>query len=240
MWSAGQAWTAEAVFAIGGTDNRVFNFKVREELEGENYTEINLRYEAGLWQVFDGIPGGGGAWVTLIDLSGSPLEVSVDQDGNGSLDDEGDVKVPYRLRLSARGWAPGSTPAFDLEVLDESGGLLGSATDRGELLNGFVAEDLPSRGPNYLEVRNTGSEFWVDDVVIAGVVAGPGVEILGVSGGPGGCTILYDAGGAAVNVERSTSGLGGFTDIATGETSGSFTDSTAPAGAAFYRVYLPE
>ncbi len=240
FWTVSPAWTAEAVFAIGGTNGRVFNFKVREELVGENYAELNIRYEASKWQVFDGIPGGGGAWVDLIDMTTSPLLVSEDNDDNGSLDDVGDVKIAYRLRVSGSGWTAGGAPMFSLEVSDASGNTLGAATGRTELLNGFVVEDMPTFGPNYLEIRNTGSEFWVDDVVIATATATEGVEILSISGGPGGFTIVYDAGGADVVIERSSPGLDGFSEIASGENSGVFTDHGAPAGKAFYRISLAE
>jgi hypothetical protein len=50
--------------------------------------------------------------------------------------------------------------------------------------------------------------------------------------------INYDAGGAAVNVERAGPDLD-FSDIATGETSGGFTDMSPPAGSAYYRIYIP-
>ena len=240
FWNAAPVWVAEAVFAIGGTNGRIFNFKVREELGGENYTEVNLRYEAGKWQAFDGIPSAGGSWVDLIDMTASPLQVSEDNDDNGSLDDAGDVKIPYQIRVSGSGWEPSGTPRFNLEILDASGTTLGAATGRTELLSGFVVEDVPTFGPNYLEIRNTGSEYWVDDVVIAAATATEGIEIISVSGGPGGFTIVYDAGGADVNIQRSSPGLTGFEDIATGENSGIFTDTSAPAGKAFYRIYPSE
>ncbi|MBB5352877.1 hypothetical protein HNR46_003126 [Haloferula luteola] len=237
-WSGGGTWVAEAVFAIGGTNNRIFNFKVREELNGENYTEINIRYEASKWQVFHGIPGNGGSWIDLVDLSASPLAVSVDADDNGSLDDPGDTKVPYRLRISGSGWDGSSPPTFSFTLMAADGTLLGSAQNRTELLNGFVVEDVPTTGPNYLEVRNSGSAFWVDDIVIATAAAGTGVRILDVTGGPGGLTLHYDSGGAAVRIERSAPGLDDFQEIAGGETSGIYLDTTAPSGRAFYRIEL--
>jgi hypothetical protein len=57
-------------------------------------------------------------------------------------------------------------------------------------------------------------------------------------GGPGGFTIHYDASGSAVTIDRSTD-FALFMDIATGQTSGTYTDTTAPARAAYYRVYVP-
>ena len=66
------------------------------------------------------------------------------------------------------------------------------------------------------------------------------VRVLDVSGGPGGFTITYDAGGANVTIERSSPGLDDFQPIATGENSGAFIDTNAPQGKAFYRLEIAD
>lgn len=83
------------------------------------------------------------------------------------------------------------------------------------------------------EIRLSGTSLLE---AVTGVQAPASLAILGVSGGPGGFTITYDAGGTNVNIMRSTPGLDNFLPIATGENSGTYTDSSAPAGKAFYRI----
>jgi hypothetical protein len=233
-------WSAKASFAIGGTNDRIFNFKVRELLPQNNYVEINIRYEADKWQVFDGVPSDEGAWSDLIDMTAAPLQVSTDGNGNGSLNDPGDTKIPYQIQISATGWNGTSTPSFSFEILDADGQSLGTTNGRTELLRRITAEDLPALGPDFIEIRNTGADFWIDDVVIAGVNADAGITITNINGGPGNLTLSYEAGGQAVNIQRSTQGLQSFEEIASGETAGTFTDSSAPSGSAFYRVELAE
>jgi hypothetical protein len=160
------------------------------------------------------VPSDEGAWSDLIDMTAAPLQVSTDGNGNGSLNDPGDTKIPYQIQISATGWNGTSTPSFSFEILDADGQSLGTTNGRTELLRRITAEDLPALGPDFIEIRNTGADFWIDDVVIAGVNADAGITITNINGGPGNLTLSYEAGGQAVNIQRSTQGLQSFEEIA--------------------------
>lgn len=215
------AWRLDCLFAVRATADRAFNVKVRQFLGG-TAPEVNLRYQQGVWAVFDSPQNN---WMPVIDMSAAPLTPSAP----GAL-------TPYRLRLTGAGWNT-PAPTFQLEVLAADGTPLAASAPG---LTWFQSGP-PTDGAGGIEFNSTqGSSpgFWVDDTSVALVAAGPGVVITGLAGGPGGFTIHYDAGGAAVNVERAGPDLN-FSDIATGVTAGTFTDSTAPAGSAFYRIYIP-
>ncbi|WP_193212868.1 hypothetical protein [Luteolibacter marinus] len=220
---------------LAGSD-RLFHMHLSTASGAGVQDDVNLRItSASVVQTYNG-----SAWVNVpnLDLSATPLAISVDADLNNSFNDPGDTLKVYWLRLTASGWG---TPAADLAVqlFDSDGSTsLGASGAQTNLfrepadVQGFLLDGLGFVGLN-------GGRFVVDDVDARVVDAGEGVIITGVTGGPGGFTIHYDSGGAAVNIERSVGDLTSFEDIATGETSGTYTDTAAPAGKAFYRVYIP-
>ncbi len=211
-------FVVEFDFAIRETANRQFNV-----LLDRPSNTINLRYEAGQWSVFSN------AWNPVIDHL---LATSDDADGNFSLDDEGDTKNVHRLRIACNNWT-GTTPTYRIQIVDAGGNVIASS-----------APDLAwfqNAGFGYqfrIDARN-GSipAFWIDDIQLAAIVSST-VEIVSISGGPGGFTIVWNSGGAPVTVERSTD-LIEWTPISAADADGTHTDTTAPAGRAFYRLVTP-
>lgn len=218
------AWQVDSVFAVRDTAGRACNIKIRQALGG-SVPELNIRYQAGVWSAFDTPTND---WVPVLDMNVpplAPLTTSTD-----------DAITAYRIRVTGAGWATG-TPTFQLELFDAAGNPL--ATSAAGLP--WFQLGPPTLGMGAIEFNAALGNcpgFWVDDTRASLATAGPGVVITGVSGGPGAFTIHYDAGGAAVNIERA-GGDFSFSDIATGQTSGTYTDHSAPAGHAFYRVYIP-
>lgn len=149
---------------LSGSD-RLFHVQLSTASEAGVQDDTNLRITANsVFQAYNGT-----AWVDVpnLDLSATPLAISVDADLNDSFNDPGDTLKVYWLRLTATGWG---TPSADLAL-----------------------------------------QLFDSD----------------------GSTSL----GASVNIQRSIDNLSSFVNIATGENSGTYT--TAPAGKAFYRVYIP-
>jgi hypothetical protein len=221
------AASVEAVFAIKSTAARAFNVLLQDDSDTSG-GQINLRYEGGIWSVFGGSPAG---WNTAIDLSATPLAFSVDANGNGNLNDPGDTKIPYRLKLVSTGWGTGLS--YSLQIMDAAGAVLGSASG----LN-FTQNAVPNTPLGRIEFTTefgTSPGFWVDEVLVSTVTVSPGVKITNFAKSGGSATISWDSGGAAVKVQRSGT-LSGWEDISTGNTTGTYTDLSAPAGKAFYRV----
>ena len=226
-------------FALTGSqsgNDRLFHMHLSTDSQAGVQDDVNLRITSdSVFQAYNGA-----AWVDVpnLDLSGAPLEISVDADLNGSFNNVGDTLKVYWLRLTATGWG---TPSADLalQLFDSDGSTsLGASGAQTNLfrepadVQGFQLDGVNLVGIN-------GARFVVDDVSARIVEAGDGVIITGVSGGPGGFTIHYDSGGTPVNIQRSVGNLSSFEDIATDESSGTFIDTGAPAGKAFYRVYNP-
>lgn len=81
---------------------------------GASYDVINLRYQVvggvGQWNAY-----GNGSFGS--DLGLGSMLTSIDADGNGSLNDPGDNKNVYHVRLTGHGWgSPGSS--YDIQVSD--------------------------------------------------------------------------------------------------------------------------
>jgi hypothetical protein len=227
------SFTAEFAFAIRQTSSRAFNVVFRTGNNGQ----VNLRYEAGRWEAFKNVGGDPTGWQPVINMTSSPLVPSVDANNDLSLDSPGDTKSVYRLRFSAKGWM-GPTPTYRIEVMDAGGNLLAASAP--ELA--FYQNEMIAGGGRLINFdTNNGSSpgFWVDDVKVAVVVPTSNeVRVTGVQGGPGGFTIRWDSGGAAVTVQRSLD-LINWVTISENDVDGTHADSQAPAAKAFYRLVAP-
>ncbi|MEP4077248.1 beta strand repeat-containing protein [Haloferula sp.] len=220
-------FTSEFDFAVKDTTDRALTVL---HFAAGSASHVNIRYQGGVWSAFDG------AWQPLANLPA--ITASEDNNGNGSLDDPGDVKEIYTLRLTGTGWGT-ATPTFGVELFNAAGSSLGSDTGLS-----FFQNSLPVGGLGSFTATcefGTNPGWWIDDVAISGTVSSDtGVAIDSVSGGPGSFTINWttDPGGASVRVLLSTDGMQTFNEIDTGNTTGTFTaaGADAPAGRAFYRV----
>lgn len=227
-------FVAETYFAVRDTTLRAFNINLYGAT-GTTGPVLNLRYEASKWEAYSTV------WNTLIDMTSSPLVPSVDANSNLSLDDPGDTKSVYKLRITGTGWDT-ATPTYQIEILDLGGNVVASS-DPGIA---FYQYGVPSGGALiYSFVASAGGTttnagFWADDVLISTVSAGSGVVITSLSGGPGNFTLNWDSGGSPAIVERSYTLLPDSWQIiseAGGDPDGTFTDSSLPPdGKAFYRV----
>lgn len=149
----GADWFIECYFAVRATTSRAFSLGVY----GGAAIGLNLRYENGGFATFDG-----SGWGTNLAALGT-LEPSIDADGNGSLEDPGDAKNVYRLRVTGRGWGTAAA-SYDL-ALTEANGSVYTRTVTG-LTRYQTAAPLSAR-PALLKfgTENGGNPgFWLDDI----------------------------------------------------------------------------
>lgn len=127
---------------------------------GASYNRINLRYQViggvGQWNAY-----GSGSFGSDLGL-GSMLP-SIDANGNGSLNDPGDTKNVYHVRITGHGWgSPGSS--YDIQVSDAN------QTNFTHSVNGLKRWQFGSGddGVPWSFYFNSGfgncPGFWVDDV----------------------------------------------------------------------------
>jgi len=212
-------------------------------MSGENGFQVNLRYlkladGTGDFQCFEA---GGPGWQSVGSLpSTTALAESIDINSDGDLDAGGSTKNVYRLVLDVTGMGTAGA-SYDFTVFDtDDTSVIASSTGNTIFQTAAFATTLPTSMIRFTSANSSCSSFWVDDVTVSNVAAGPDVKITSVSGGPGSFTINWstDPMGASVRVLLSTDGMQTFNPIDTGNTSGSFTatGAEAPAGKAFYRV----
>jgi hypothetical protein len=173
-------WFLEAFFAVGdtATENEVFSIYVNtiSDIFNAGATRFRLRYQNG--QFTTGASG-------LPDLG--TLLPSVDANADGDLDDAGDTRNVYRLRITGRGWgAAGSTVDVELSEpnsldLDRVAAGL-SINSAGGTPTAFAFDTLFG--------GNAG--FWVDDArLIIGLPAPRQPRIREFSTDGGGFTISW-------------------------------------------------
>lgn len=220
----------EMPFAVRDTTVRAFNLNLHGTA-GPNNAALNIRYEASKWEVYST------TWNTIIDMTANPLSPSIDANGNLSLNDAGDTKNIYKIRLTGLGWDT-ATPTYQLEILDAAGGVVASSAANLAIFQGGT----PTGGALYYTLSanaSTNAGFWADDVLVYNTTASPEVRITGFSGGPGEFIIYWNSGGVPVTVERSTTLLeGSWEPLVTGNTGNVAVDFNAPQGRAFYRVRI--
>jgi len=219
-------------FAFIETENRQLNMLLTEPDAGVD-GRLNLRLQGG---VFDAFQGG---WNNV--LTPSPaLQPSVDVGGDGSLDDPGDTKNVYRLRLTGSDFGS-ETASYRLEAFDDSDQSLGGSSAAASSFQGpdFTAGALFETIAFGNEFGN-GEGFWVDNVHISGAVSqDPTIEITALQRSGTTVSINFTS-EVNVDVYKSTDLSFGAapiaTDVAPGE--GVAIDNAATEPAAFY-VLVP-
>lgn len=152
-------WYLDFYFAIRDAGaNRAFSLLINQAAGAENTgaATINLRYQTAQFNTF-----AAGTWGT--DLGLGTIQVSNDANADGDLDDAGDSKFVYRMRLTGHSWG---MPAanYDIELSEPN------STNLTRRVNGLTRYQTSSgvNGPPQSFVFNTafGSNpgFWVDDV----------------------------------------------------------------------------
>jgi hypothetical protein len=164
-WAAD--WYVDCYFAVRSATGRQFSLIV---YNGMN-SLVNLRYEAGAWATFNGT-----AWVSEPSLG--TLLASTDANGDGDLDDAGDVKNVYRMRLAGRGFGS-SGAAYDLEVSDANGSTFTrtvAGITRWQAANGGTAytPGIVKFGTEF----GTNPGFWLDEVTQHTEAPPPGPVVL--------------------------------------------------------------
>lgn len=228
-------FVAEVWFAIQDTTARAFNIMIVGDAGGQ----INIRYQGTEWLSYNNVGNTPSGWEVVLDMASNPLLPSVDDDKDGSLDGPTDTKNVYLIRVTGEGW-DSETPTFSFDILDSTDTVIGSSTPN----IARFQNALPGPAARLDATAQWGNcpGFWVDDYNIrVNPLPEPSfVEITSVSGGTGALTLTYDAEGATVNIERTQSlSPASWSAIATGESSGTYTDNTAPEGGAYYRVVIP-
>ncbi len=213
-------FSAELLFAFKDSSDRAFNI----QLGAANGSALGLFYRGGAFYATEN--------ETETFLFEVPLEASGDANNDNSLG-AGETKHVYRMHINCEDWNSGPpTYQINISTLD------GTPVYTSERLAYFTGS--PAGGGNRIQFYTQnipGAGFWVDNVRVAAASAGPGVVITSIAGGAGGFTLTWDSGGAAVTVERSTTlQPGSWETVSQADADGTFSDATAPPGAAFYRV----
>ncbi|WAC17758.1 hypothetical protein OVA24_10940 [Luteolibacter sp. SL250] len=222
-------FVVEFPFALKATttDFRMFNLLIHT-VDGRN---INIRYRNDVWQCFQE----GTGWQDVI--TGTPIVASADGNNDGDLADAGDTKNVHKFRLTGTGWG---TPAatYRIEILDAADQpFASSAPDLAFFQGGVPAAGATS--VTFQAQMESCPGYWVDDVSVRSLAppAATELKITGISGGPGTFILHWDSQGTPVTVERSTTLLPlSWEEISINDGDGTHTDSSAPAGRAFYRV----
>lgn len=150
-WNAD--WHLDYWFMIKPTGGRRFSLII--DTGGTN-TTINLRYENEGWYAY-----AAGTWATPLALD--TVEASIDQNNDGDLDDAGDTKNVYHMRVTGHGWGSAAA-SYDLQLSDANGTAFTSSVTG---LTRYQGGTPTSSGPTGIKFgtefgNNPG--FWLDDV----------------------------------------------------------------------------
>lgn len=152
-------WHLDFFFIVRESDDRQFALIIET---GNGATALNLRYDEseGGWFAFSN------GWGSPFDLD--PVLPSVDVNGDGDVDDDGEVRNVYHMRVTGRDWGnPWAT--YDLALSDANG------TEFVSNVTGLSRyQAAPAVAPTALGVTPTGFNFstefggnpgyWLDDV----------------------------------------------------------------------------
>jgi hypothetical protein len=176
----GAEWSLENYFAIRSTTARAYSLILA--IGGQN--GINMRYEGGAFAVYNGPTT---SWITLPALN--TLLASTDANGDGDLDDAGDTKNVYRIRVT--GHALGTAGWYYEIALSEANGTeftrsVANLTNYQNLsgASAFVTT------LTYGTVNGSNPGFWLDEVrsheeIVAPPTIGNFLTTAGNIGGPG-------------------------------------------------------
>jgi hypothetical protein len=152
-------WYVDFYFAVRDAGaNRAFSLLVNQAADGDNVSAatINLRYQSSQFNTY-----ASGSWGT--DLGLGTIQFSKDANADGDLNDAGDIKNVYRMRVTGHSWGM-PTANYDIELSEVN------STNLTKRVNGLTRYQSGSgvNGPPQSFVFNTafGSNpgFWVDDV----------------------------------------------------------------------------
>jgi hypothetical protein len=151
----GAEWSVENYFAIRSTTSRAYSLILG--IGGQN--GINMRYgEGGNFAVFSGQ---GAGWIAQPGLGA--LLASTDANANGSLNDAGDTKNVYRIRVTGHAFG---TAGWNYTIeLSEANGTTFTRSVSGLTLY----QNLPGSGASitsvtYGTVNGSNPGFWLDEV----------------------------------------------------------------------------
>jgi hypothetical protein len=166
------------------------------------------------------------------------LNPSIDVNGNWSLDDENDVKNVYKMRITGNAWNT-TSPKYTIEILDSNGNTIASSPQ----LERFAPTNPEGVTSILFQSADVdGSGLWVDNVRAAAIVESA-VRVVNFSKTADGFNISWDNSGNPIILERSNTLLeGSWVQLPLNSThfsAGSFSDTSAPADKAFYRIRKP-
>ncbi len=150
VWGAD--WYLDCFFAIRSTTGRAFSLIV---YNGANIV-VSLRYEAGNFSTFDGTSWGSG-------LGLGTCTASVDANADGDLDDAGDTKNVYHLRITGHGWGTGAAN-YDVEVSDANDAAFTRVATGVTRYQNVSATTVVPTSIAFSTQFGTNPGFWLDDV----------------------------------------------------------------------------
>ncbi len=141
-------------FAVQDTTNRQFYLQLYGPRSGS--ARVTLRYQAseGGWHAYTDAAG----WQLV--MGNTVLAPSIDVDGNHSLNDPGDTRNVYRLRVRARDWDT-AAGYYDLEVFDAAGASVDSAAS---LTIFREAEPMGVARVQFTTEYGNLPGYWIDDI----------------------------------------------------------------------------
>lgn len=164
----GADWHLDFSFMVRQSNERQFSLIIGTG--NSNTSALNLRYDEseGGWFAFDG------GWGNALDLAS--VSPSIDLNGDGDADDDGETKNTYHMRVTGHNW--GTTSAtYDLALSDANGI---DFTSNANGLSRYQA-DPNSATPTAIRFSTEfGSNpgFWLDDVTSHNaILAGPAPTI---------------------------------------------------------------
>jgi|GEM_PF-3557267 len=167
---------ADVYFAFKDTTERQLNLLVNTT--NNTTAPLNIALLGGVLQTFQGANGAGGGFVDV--LTPSPaLEPSEDVGGDGSLDDPGDTKNVYRLRITCSGWGTASA-SYELELFDESDTSLGTSGSLTDFRTDGSSDHLahPAGYLRFSSEFGSNPGFWIDEVSATGSLVIPAGDLV--------------------------------------------------------------
>ena len=150
VWGAD--WYLDCYFAIRSTTGRAFSLII---YNGANIV-VNLRYEAGTFATFDGTSWGSG-------LGLGTCTASVDANADGDLDDAGDTKNVYHMRITGHGFGTAAAN-YDVEISNANDAAfthIAAGLARYQNVSGTTV--VPT-SVAFSTQFGTNPGFWIDDV----------------------------------------------------------------------------
>jgi hypothetical protein len=187
---------------------------------------VNLRYQNGNLEAYDG--------AVFQPILSVPLLGSDDQ---GDFDLTGDNAHVYRMVINGTGFGT-SAASYKVSLYDTNGtSLLGTSAVVSHFQDQRVLTGMKAGIVRFASRFGNCPGFWVDDVSASLVSVSPTVTVLSFTKVPGSATINWSS-PTPVTVQRSTD-LTNWSDVSTGNATGTFTDANAPSDSAFYRLVTP-